>query len=313
MKKQILSLLAVAAVSIGAYAQAYIPEAGFETWSSTGFGVPNQPNGWISGNIFNNAFMTQNAGIVFCSAAGSPDNYQGTYSMRLETKTLAYNPDTNNFPNTFGYCVTGTVLAQSPYLRPGYPTQQRPVSLSYAAKYAPVGVDTGSCVVVLTHWNTVSGTRDTVAYGYDFMPLAVSAYTVRTVTLVYDPTYINTFPDTAAIWFNSSSYFTPNVGSVLFVDALAFSGYVGVNENEFNAGVNVYPNPSSTFTTFDVTADNANQVVVYDMTGRQVTSVSIVNKKATVDTYSLATGVYTYSIISKDAEVLSRGKFTVAE
>jgi len=86
MKKQILSLFAATALSLGLSAQAFIPEAGFENWSSTGFGVPVQPNGWISGNIFNNTFMPQNAGIVFCSQAGTPDNYQGTYSMRLETK-----------------------------------------------------------------------------------------------------------------------------------------------------------------------------------------------------------------------------------
>jgi hypothetical protein len=311
MKKLILSLLAVTSISFGASAQAFIPEAGFENWSSPGFGAPVQPNGWISGNIFNNQLWTQNAGIVFASQAGTPDNFQGTYSLKLQTKTLNYNPDTNTIPNTFGYCLTGSVLAQSPYIRPGYATQQRPVSLSYEAKYTPVGVDTAFCIVALTHWNGVS--RDTVAAGLDFMSTTIPNYVARTITLVYNPLFVNTFPDSATIWFNSSSFVTPQVNSTLFVDALAFTGYVGVNEVSQNNGVAVYPNPSSTFTTFDVTAENAYEVVVYDMTGREVSASPIVNKKGIVDSFKMTSGIYTYSIISKDAEVLSRGKFTVTE
>ncbi len=311
MKKQILSLLAVATLSIGVSAQAFIPNAGFETWASPGFGAPAEPTGWISGNIFNNQLWPQNTGIVFCDSAGAPNNYQGVYSMKLTTRTLAYNPSTSTVPTTFGYCLTGNVLASSPYIRPGYPTQQRPVSFSYAAKYTPVGTDSAFCLIALTHWNGTS--RDTIAAGIDIMPLAVASYTVRNVSLIYNAAFASTFPDTAAIWFSPSSFITPNVGSTLYVDACAFSGYNGINEASLNNQVAVYPNPSSTLTNFDVTSENATDIVVYDMTGRQIKTAKIINKKATIESYTMAAGVYSYSIINKDAEVIGRGKFSVTQ
>ena len=311
MKKNLLSLLAFATFAIVVHAQAIIPNAGFETWASPGFGAPAEPTGWISGNIFNNSFYLANSGLVFCDSAGAPNNYQGNYSMKLTTRTLVTNPSPSTVPNTFGYCLTGNVLLTSPYIRPGYSSQQRPVSFSYAVKYAPVGTDSAFCLIAVTHWN--GSTRDTVAAGLDFINAPIAAYTVRNVSLVYNPTFASTIPDSICIWFSPSSFVTPNVGSVMYVDACSFTGYNGINEATQNNGVNIYPNPSSSLTNFDVTSENANNVVVYDMTGREVTSSIILNKKATINSSNLAEGVYSYSIVGKQGEVISRGKFSVAQ
>ena len=99
----------------------------------------------------------------------------------------------------------------------------------------------------------------------------------------------------------------------MYVDALGFSGYNSINETSQNNGVDVYPNPSSTITNFDVVSENANEVVIYDMTGREVNRLKIDNKKAQLNSYAMAEGVYTYSILTKENEVLSRGKFAVAQ
>jgi hypothetical protein len=167
------------------------------------------------------------------------------------------------------------------------------------------------CFVQLSHWNGSS--RDTIAEGIDWSNVAIPAYAQRTVSLVYNPAQMNNFPDTITVLFSASSTYAPQAGSVMYVDALSFSGYVGVTEQNENNNVDVYPNPTSATTTFDVSSDNAYEVVAYDLTGREVNRVSIVNKKAVVDSYKMSSGIYSYSIINKDGEVLSRGKFTVAE
>jgi hypothetical protein len=130
---------------------------------------------------------------------------------------------------------------------------------------------------------------------------------------VFDAAFSTTTPDSAQILFSASSPIAPQAGSILFVDALAFSGFNGIEEANAGNGVNVYPNPSSTITNFDVIADNAYEVVVNDMTGREVNRMTITNKNAKLDSYLLAEGVYTYSVITKENEVLSRGKFSVAQ
>lgn len=310
MNKVLLSTVAAAAFSLAASAQAYIPNSGFESWGTTA-GEDIQPTGWISYNVFTfSLFETSGANPTSVTQAGSPDNYQGNYSAKITTVDLVSNPSPTDIPNRAGVLYTGSVAFSSPYLFPGYGSAQRPASLSYFAKYSPVGGDSAYCAVVLTRWNGSS--RDTIAYGIDGMGGTTTSYAQRTVALVYDPTFASDFPDTISIGFSSSSLVSPQVGSALYVDAVAFTGYVGVDEINANNGVSVYPNPSANMTQFDVTGDDAAQVVVYDMTGREVARENFIGKVARVNSGELANGSYTYSIISNEAEVVTRGQFAVA-
>lgn len=310
MKKILLSTIALAALALAGNAQAYIPNEGFENWGQTA-GEDQQPQGWISYNVFTSPLLPGGSGNpTSVTQAGAPDNYQGNFSARIETVTLVTNPDTNAIPWTAGALFTGTVALSSPYMFPGYASQQRPATMSYYAKYTPSGGDSAFCLVAVTRWNGTS--RDTIAAGYDVMNAAISAYQQRNITLVYNPAHTNTIPDSISIMFSASMLINPQQGSVLFVDAVAFSGYVGMDETTLNNGVSVYPNPSATVTQFEVTADNASQVVVYDMTGREVRRENFTGKVARVNSAELADGAYIYSIISSEEEVLTRGQFAVA-
>lgn len=310
MKKNLLSIVAVAVSALAANAQTFIPNSGFESWGTT-TGEDQQPQSWISYNVFTSPLIPGGSGNpTSVTQAGSPDNYQGNYSARIETVTLIANPDTNNVPATAGALFTGSVALTSPYMFPGYSSQQRPATMSYYAKYTPVNGDSAFGVVAVTRWNG-SG-RDTIAIGWDIMNTAISAYQLRNIALLYNPAFVNTIPDTISIMFSASGMIAPQQGSVLWVDAVAFSGYVGIQEAAINNGVSVYPNPSSAFTQFDVIADNAAQVIVYDMTGREVVRENFNGKVARVNSSELANGSYTYSIISSENEVLTHGQFGVA-
>lgn len=308
MKKQVLSLFAIAALAVTAYAQ---PNSGFETWS-TSFGEDIQPTGWVSYNVFTQSFIDPgNTNPTSVFQAPSPDNYQGTYSAKITTIDLVTNPSSTTIPNRGGYLMVGAVQLSAPYLRAGYAATYRPASFSYAAKYTPVNGDTAFAMVMLSKWNGTS--RDTIAIGYDYMPAAIAAYTVRNINLIYDAAFSTTIPDTAQIFFSASGLFAPQVGSAVWVDALAFTGWVGVDESAMNTGVDVYPNPSSTVTNFDVVSEDAYQVVINDLAGREVNRLMISNKKAKLDSYLLPAGIYTYSVVTKENEVMSRGKFSVAQ
>lgn len=309
MKKLLLSTIALAALSVAGNAQAFIPNPGFESWGNS-FGEDQQPQSWISYNVFTSPLVPGgNNNPTSVTQAGTPDNYQGNYSARIETVTLVSNPDTTNIPATAGALFTGSIALASPYMFAGYGSSQRPQSLSYAYKYTPMNSDSAFCLVSVTHWNGSS--RDTIAIGYD-VPPATGTYNLRTVTLVYNPAFVNTIPDSITVMFSASSLFNPQPGSVLWVDALSFSGYVGIDENTQDNGVFVYPNPSATYTQFEVTSDNAQEIAVYDMTGREVTRENFNGKVARVNSAELANGSYTYSIISSENEVITRGQFAVA-
>lgn len=310
MKKQLLSVIAVVALAGGVSAQWFIPNPGFESWGSS-FGEPQQPQGWISPNILASPLISaQNPTVV--SAAGAPDNYQGTYSCKITTASLVSNPDPANIPNTSGYCLTGGVQLINPYFRPGYAFTMRPQSLSYYAKYTPVNGDTAFCAVVLTKWNTTNLNRDTIAVGYDIYTNASTTYSQHTVTLMYNTNNNNLQPDTCLIWFSASSNWAPQVGSTLFVDDVSFSGYVGMDDNTAASKVSVYPNPSGDFTYIDVTDNNAQEVLIYDMSGREVRREKFELKKAEIPSWMLATGVYNYTVVDANNEILHRGKFAVA-
>jgi hypothetical protein len=310
MNKILLSTVAAAALALSASAQAFIPNQGFESWGTTA-GEDIQPTGWISYNVFTfSLFETSGPNPTSVTQAGSPDNYQGNYSAKITTVDLVSNPSPPDIPNRAGVMYTGSVAFSAPYLFPGYQSQQRPATMTYYAKYSPVGGDSAYCLVVITRWNGSS--RDTIAVGADGMTGTTTSYSQRTVAMQYDPTFVNAIPDTISIGFSSSAILTQQVGSALYVDDLAFTGYVGVDEILANNGVSVYPNPSAATTQFDVTIDNAAQVAVYDMTGREVARENFNGKVARVNSAELANGSYTYTIISNEAEVVSRGQFAVA-
>jgi hypothetical protein len=308
MKKIILTTVILISASFQVVAQLYIPNAGFESWSSS-LGEEIQPTGWVSYNIFTSALTDpMNTNPTSLTQAGPPDNFQGNYSAKMTTIDLVTNPLATTIPSRGGFMISGSIDLQG--LHPGYQFTSRPTTFSYAYKYAPVGIDTAFILVAATRWNGTS--RDTIGLGVDFMVFTSSAYGIRNINLNYNPAYNNLFPDTAIIYFSPSSLISPQAGSTLFIDAISFSGYNGLNEELFSNGVSVYPNPSSNYTNFDVVAANAHRVIAYDLMGREVNYSMINNKSAKLSTFNMTPGVYTYTIVIANNEVIGYGKFTIA-
>lgn len=312
MKRTLLTLAACTIIG-SAFAQAPVPNNNMESWGST-VGEPVGPTGYITANIFKNSFVDPN-NPTSVTQETAPNNFQGTYSARIETVVLQTNPSPTTIPDTIGAMILGTVtVIPSIVVHEGTPYTSRPQLITYYAKYAPQTGDTGWCYVELTKWNSSTMSRDIIAAGFDYMTTNISTYSMRTVTMVYDVNFQNTMPDSISVVFSASSSYSPVPGSVLYVDAVTVTGWNSVNDHAFTSNVvNAFPNPASTEMTFEVSAAEARTIEVYDVAGRQVKELTIENKEAKLDAWKLSGGMYTYAIFDENKNVMNRGKFNVVK
>lgn len=316
MKKSTLLIAAVSLSTMLAHAQAVVPNGDMELWGQV-LNSPEEPTNWVTSNTFANPLLTfpnPNPNPTSVFKAPSPNNYQGTYAMKIVTVDLAYNPDTATVPNRLGVAQLGSVTTTSPYLLDGRAYTSRPATVGYYAKYAPSGTDTAVAIALLTRWNSTTVSRDTIAFGFDYIPSALASYASRTINLDYATYNNNNFPDTLHILFSSSTFFTPQAGSTFYVDAVTVSGWVGMPENSDAANkVSVFPNPASSEVKFMINSDKASKIEVIDALGRTVKTLTIDNHKAVEQLYNYAAGMYTYTVLDAQNAVLNRGKFSVVK
>lgn len=86
-----------------------------------------------------------------------------------------------------------------------------------------------------------------------------------------------------------------------------------INDYTALATVNVYPNPAQNEITFDVDAAKVSAIQVYDVAGRMVGSYPVSTTLTKIDIAAFANGMYSYSLIDKDDQLVNRGKFAIAK
>ena len=98
------------------------------------------------------------------------------------------------------------------------------------------------------------------------------------------------------------------------VTALKNFTNVGLMETANEAiELSVFPNPSNSFVTFNTNSENAYQIKSFDVTGRLITSEQFENNKATLTVANLNSGVYLYTVLNKNNQVVKSGKFIVTK
>lgn len=203
MKKILLIFLML--LSVFAMSQTQINNNSFETWTTT---QPVQPTPWKCNIPY--VFMSMN--IYIPTATKVTDSYSGQYAVKLETKTQ------------YGFTVPGLIqlgtltIGQNfvPLLGGGYQFSDKPTGISFYMKYSPVNNDTAWFFVTLTKYDTQNHRRDTLGGSVFFFKDEIQAYEQQVLPILY---YDNTqTPDTINILFMSSSLFSPQVGSIMYVD-----------------------------------------------------------------------------------------------
>lgn len=305
MKKIKLYLLALLIINcqlsiINCIAQ---PNGGFENWSN----VLNYetPTNWQTLN-FLSAFTPPNPVSAF--KASGVDKHSGNYALKLKTIFVNNNPVPGTINDTIGYVFTGKVIISPPSLKLGIPYSGRPEKLDFWAKYIPVGGDKGGVTVILTKSNGT--TTDTIANGDIILDSTVLSYTLYQINLNY---YSAEMPDTVIIGFTSSyKDEIARVGSSLYLDDVAFAGWVGIDEQSINMDkINIYPNPAKDAVTIYAPVEDADNIEVLDVSGKLMGIYKIQNYQANINLALFAEGIYFYDIRNKKNNSLIEGKFNV--
>lgn len=315
--KKFLFTLAWAGVCALAFSQT--PTWDFESWTTMNgpVPVPEEPTGWLTGNQLVTFFTPGNDTSVF--KASGTEAHSGQYAMKVTTVDVVNNPDPSVIPDPIGYAVTGDIVGTIFVF--GFSYSARPDSVAFWYMNTLSGADTASFFCWLTKWNGTG--RDTIATAYWETYSSAASYVFVSDTLSYDVAFPTTIPDTAGFFFSATGnecLTCGNVGSILWVDDITFSGWNGVNEHPSSNGVILFPNPASNFVTISVDTDEASSVIVHDITGREVASASLaepmnsIGKKAvTLNLSNLCSGLFSYSVIDDRGNILRAGKFNVVK
>lgn len=303
--KKIYTLIALFTGILAANAQT-IPNSGFENWSvQQGVGGNfDVATDWASVNYLN-LLATQPPSIF----KETQSVHGGTAACKISTVKLVSNPYPLLLKDTMGATFTGQIGITG--VRLGFPCLTKPAQLTFYAKYAPVGIDTAYGLVFIT--KRTGSNVDTLGTGYVSINGAVANYTQYVATILYNQQFISLTPDTAMVFFSSSGN-RPKIGSTLWVDDAAFAGtFSSIDEGGVSSGVSVFPNPAKDQVNFVATSVDAEEVVVFDLTGKKIDAYLLNDKKVKIYTTSYAAGIYTYSVLDKDKKILSRGKFEVTK
>lgn len=108
----------------------------------------------------------------------------------------------------------------------GVPFAQKPSGLEGYCKYNPAPGDSGLAFVLLTRYDSVAHSRDTVGYGQKFLSGPNSSYTLFSVPISYSYPAGTALPDTVLLFFSSSKgalELVGSAGSSLLIDDLVFT------------------------------------------------------------------------------------------
>jgi hypothetical protein len=302
MKKIAVIFVILVSGILSCFAQ---PNGGFENWSTV-FNFQT-PDNWQTLN-FLSMFSPPNPISAF--KATGIDKHSGNYALKLKTIFLNNNPLPNTVSDSIGYVFTGKVTLSPPSLKLGIPYVGRPENLDFWAKYIPVGADIGGVSVSLQKWNGTSS--DTIAYGTIKLDSTVLSYTFFQIGLDY---YSTGMPDTVIMGFTSSYKNTiARVGSTLYLDDVALTGWVGIDEqNLYTDKVKLYPNPATDAINIKADIDEADNVQLIDVSGKLMGNYKIQNYNANINTGLFAEGIYFYEIRDNKNKPFTKGKFNVVK
>ena len=304
--KKIVIIIAVLTLNfelstLNSYAQA---NGGFEDWSTqVNF---ERPDNWQTFNVLS-LFSPPNPISAF--KATGVDKHSGNYALKLKSVYINNNPAPNLLQDTIGGVFTGRIILSPPSVKPGVPYTGRPEKMEFWAKYIAVGADYGGVFVVLQKWNGLNA--DTIAYG-EVKIYSTLSYTLFQFNLDYHSTES---PDTITIGIASSFKKSHSrLGSTLFIDDMALTGWVGINEKTNYADkVKTFPNPAKENITILAQIEEAENIKIVDVSGRTAGVYKIQNYSANINTGQFVEGVYFYEIQDKYDRVLTKGKFNVTK
>ncbi len=265
-----------------------IPNAGFETWAASG--PFNAPTSWA----------------VSPGVRQSNQAHSGSWAIQCTVDTFT-NPFSSTLDTVAGLAYSGAMVMGPPTPGanlPGYAFTSRPDSLTGFYKYHAMGPDTCNVTVLLSKWNSASGTRTPIAEGRFNSATNDSVYRRFSTNLVYSDTAT---PDTCVIVINSANNGPgpKHMGTSVWVDDLAFANRntTSIGALIANNNFSVYPNPvGNTLTISEAGNFKVERMMLMNMLGQVVLQT---NSK-TLNTAEVANGSYILQVVGIDGSVTSQ-------
>lgn len=265
------------------------PNPGFENWSTVL--TLQEPDNWQTLNFL--SFATSNPLSAF--KVSGIDKHSGNFALKLKTVSFNSNPFPGQLGDSTGTIFTGKITTAPLAFKYGFAYTGRPEKIEFWSKYIPVGADTAGVAVLLTKWNGVN--NDTIAACVKSISPSLGY-----IPHQFDVVYFSTEqPDSATIGFASSrSPLTARLNSTLYIDDVAFTGWVGINKNSKKDNhVKISPNPAKDHLTILAQINEATNVMVFDALGKSAGTYKIENYTANINCSSFIEGIYLYEIVDK--------------
>ncbi len=213
-KKLLFSIAVLSSASQFIFAQAPIPNGGFESWTT------GNPDNWGSSDKIVTSLGQPDPGGVEKDTL--PANvYAGSSSVRITTKTITVPlVGTQTVPGVVSLGTLGFSFTTFSPVIAGIAYTSRPDSISFAAKYTKAvgSTDTGGVIVTLTRWG--GGQRNIVANTIVRIT-DVANFKLFTAKIVYQSALA---PDTLLIQGLSGLSQNATDGSVMWLDSLRVIG-----------------------------------------------------------------------------------------
>jgi len=282
IKKLLSTALLVSTLTVNAQ---QVQNPGFETWANS------LPASWGSFDQMFVGIGQPNPGTSVQTATA----HSGSSAILLQ----------NQFVSLAGGNIPGAICTGPVTLVGGNPVagfqaySSLPTSYDFWYQFNALNGDQAKTKLYITHWNTITNKRDTLAHdagnGTSISGVA-SVYTHMTVPITWLIT--STTPDSIQLTFMSSVQSNTAVptGGKLYLDDINFTTPAGV-ETFMADGffANVYPNPTIDQVFIDANTTDKLNVDLFDVNGKHVFNASVMDK-SNINIAALSEGVYSMTI-----------------
>jgi hypothetical protein len=316
MKKQLLFIFLILLVRPG-FCQVVLPNGDFENWVEVQGSGPDStywiPGGGFFATLNELAWVPQNPGPI--TAYRTTDSHTGSYAILLVSKNYPSLPIF--IPGMMGD--TKLLIAQST-IKLGKPCPYGcdPKHFTGWFKYYPVNGDSCKFAALVSHYNTATHHRDTIAYGDTLIKATVTTYTQFDIPV--KPVNLYLSPDSLTILTVSSGAFNitnltgghGQPGSTLYIDDLSVVYPEGIQQMLMpEVTVNTYPDPAADNLTIELSKKVNNGILeVYNLQGKLMEKLSLSDNKTTVSVSHLPSGTYYYKL-TVGINVINTGSFVV--
>lgn len=275
-------LLIIFVLTISTLGYSQLPNPDMENWTNDG--TFDNPDGWDTSN--RNFF-----GIVsFNPVHKETGAFHGSYCAKLETIEAQNGGNTVTVSGILTLGIFDVNLSdQTAVIKGGMPYTGKPDRLRGYYKYNPVGADSCGFLVDVKKWNSAQSKSDVIGHG-QFVSGATSTWTLFEFPITYTS---SATPDTINVVFSSSDTATLNIGSVLWVDSIAFvGGTSAVNEVIAESEFHVFPNPASNLIHVSYTGKASWHLELVDILGNVILQKEVRQNVADLHLKEYTPGVY---------------------